>query len=218
MTRRDLPVLLGHWLACCLPLLLVLGLLRLSIGSDAAVDVFFRAHRAAHPLLHRLFTLASDWGNLCLYAPAAATLILAWRRGNRPRVRYWLTFAALQFLLCFLVVRIAKISLGVPRPDASNRLPEPWTFDASHHARPSGHTAEIFGQATALTLDRPARWKTLLLACFGTAVAFSRIYLSWHSPSDVFFGLLVGATVGIFCPVLMDVDWKGLVRAARNTR
>ncbi len=208
--------LAGHWLLLSLPLLVLLAALFLVWGNEAAVDMACRVHRDQHSGVKSFFGLLSNWGNPLLYALAALGLLRAWRRGDRPSCRWWLTFAILQLLLSFLLVRFFKIALGVPRPDAPDRLPRPWTFEAAYHARPSGHTAEITGTASVLALAAPARWKTLCLGCFLALVAFSRIYLSWHSPSDVFFGWLVGSVVGLATPFLAGVDWCGLWRRVRG--
>lgn len=214
MSAPGLRPFLGHWLLLSLPLLLLLLGLLLYWGDESALDLACRIHRLNHPDMRKFFGLLSDWGNPALYALAAVGLLRAWRRGDKRRLRWWLTFAVLQFLLAFLLVRLFKIALGVPRPDADDRLPRPWTFASSHHARPSGHTAEIAGTATVLALSSLSNFRTAMLGCFLALVAFSRIYLSWHSPMDVLSGWLVGSVAGLSVPLLADVDWRGLLRRA----
>ncbi len=216
MTRLCPRRLLGHWLLLSLPLLLLLLGLLLVYGNEAALDMACRIHRDVHPGTKAFFRALSDWGNPLLYLLAAAGLALAWRRGDRPRLRYWLTFAVLQLLLSFLLVRLLKTALGAPRPDAPDRLPRPWTFDPAYHALPSGHTTEITATATALALAALSRVRTVALGCFAALVAFSRIYLSWHSPTDVFCGWLVGSLAGLAVPFLADVDWRGVWRRQRG--
>lgn len=62
---------------------------------------------------------------------------------------------------------------------------------------PSGHTATAFAVASALAASR-APWyiaaPALLLAA---AIAFSRMYLGVHYPSDVIAGAAVGTAVGV---------------------
>lgn len=59
---------------------------------------------------------------------------------------------------------------------------------------PSGHSALSFAAASVIWLRGPKKWR-LLAVIAACAIAFSRLYLYVHFPSDV----LVGAAVGIFC-------------------
>lgn len=60
---------------------------------------------------------------------------------------------------------------------------------------PSGHTAASFAAVTALYLSgESALWKpALALACL---IAFSRLYLYVHYPTDILGGVLVGLVSG----------------------
>lgn len=60
---------------------------------------------------------------------------------------------------------------------------------------PSGHTAASFAAVTALYFSKEKKlWKpALILACL---IAFSRMYLYVHYPTDVLGGALVGITAG----------------------
>lgn len=215
--NRSCSLLLGHWLLLSLPLLLLLPMLLLIWGDETAIDLACRIHRLENPGVKAVFSAISDWGNPLLYTLGAWGLVSAWRRGDTRSVRHWLTFAVLQILLSFLLVRFFKIALGAPRPDAPDRMARPLTFQAAYHAMPSGHTAEVTGTTTALALAAPARRKTVLLGCALALMAFSRIYLSWHSPSDVFAGWLVGSLAGLGAPFLADVSWRGVARRLRGT-
>ncbi len=60
---------------------------------------------------------------------------------------------------------------------------------------PSGHTAASFASVTALYFAKERRlWKpALVLAC---VIAFSRLYLYVHYPTDILGGIVVGITAG----------------------
>lgn len=69
---------------------------------------------------------------------------------------------------------------------------------------PSGHTASSFAAVGILiTSDCKLLIAALLLACL---IAFSRVYLNVHYPTDVFMGIILG----LLCAriVLMFVDTK----------
>lgn len=70
------------------------------------------------------------------------------------------------------------------------------------HSFPSGHTASAFAAAFALWLQN---WKlgvpALVLAAF---IAFTRLYLYVHFPTDVLGGLVLGLALGFFASWLVD--------------
>ena len=75
------------------------------------------------------------------------------------------------------------------RPFAVNTAVEP--LDASF---PSGHTAASFAAVFALKASGSRLWKPALV--LAAAIAFSRLYLYVHWPSDVLFGAVLGAALG----------------------
>ena len=82
-----------------------------------------------------------------------------------------------------LMVHGLKNWVNEPRPDGA-----PYSF-------PSGHTAASFTAVVALSFAGEKRaWKAaLVLACL---IAFSRMYLYVHYPTDVLGGVLVGILAG----------------------
>ena len=63
---------------------------------------------------------------------------------------------------------------------------------------PSGHTSSSFAAATVLCLTPFAhRWIKPLAAIGAITIAFSRLYLSVHYPSDVCAGAILGIICGI---------------------
>jgi len=63
---------------------------------------------------------------------------------------------------------------------------------------PSGHSTTAFATATALTLDFPKWYVIVPSYAYAGTVAYSRMHLGVHYPSDV----LTGALIGSGCAVL----------------
>ena len=70
------------------------------------------------------------------------------------------------------------------------------------HSFPSGHTASAFAAAFALWLqNRKLGVPALVLAAF---IAFTRLYLYVHFPTDVLGGLVLGLALGALASWIVD--------------
>ena len=74
---------------------------------------------------------------------------------------------------------------------------------ASDASFPSGHTAASFASATALFPNLPRRYGVLLVI-LAFLIAFSRLYIGIHYPTDVLVGFLDGILLGILANVLVN--------------
>ncbi len=75
---------------------------------------------------------------------------------------------------------------------------------------PSNHAANMFALAATAWLTLPA-WRWVLVVLAG-AVAYSRVYLGVHYPSDVLVGALWGVIVGWTVTQAAMHLWPGLLR------
>ena len=131
----------------------------------------------------------------------------------------WIFIAVV--LLCFKKTRAAGLSLSIslifcllignltlkpiiarPRPfDADLNLvpliPPPTDFSF-----PSGHTLSSFAAATSLTLSFKKRGALAFI--LAALIAFSRLYLMVHYPSDVLFGIILGIFLAYLAKKVFD--------------
>ena len=71
---------------------------------------------------------------------------------------------------------------------------------------PSGHTSSSFASATALFAhNKKAGAAALMLA---VVIAFSRLYVAVHFPSDVFAAVIIGVICGILAYIIMKAIIK----------
>ncbi len=90
------------------------------------------------------------------------------------------------------VNNIIKNIARIPRPFASGKVTPLREQTATGYSFPSGHTQTISTWSTALAI-RYRRWYFAVFAALAIPlVAFSRLYLGAHYPSDVLAAMLIG--------------------------
>ncbi len=158
---------------------------------DAALALDYSIFRAINglqgsPSIDTFFLWVTDLGTAWFSAIPLAIIVLvrnrnAWRAVVAGTL-LGLAVGGLNQLIKFLVAR--------PRPPVA--LPETKVFGPvlSMNSFPSGHTVMAFIVfALLFRLDRRVAWGWLPIALL---IAFSRMYLGVHFPSDVLVGGLIG--------------------------
>ncbi|QGY40171.1 phosphatase PAP2 family protein [Pseudodesulfovibrio cashew] len=192
-----------HWAIFSAPLLLVLAALWLGFDTEAGVSTFFHEHSAAHPTLSAALKFVTDWSNPLFYAFYGVMLVNAFRKGDAEKKRYVFILLGVQVVVSLLCVHFIKRTIGRPRPGQGWYF-DPLTSRGNYHSLPSGHTTEITGWSLPLAFRLSAFAPTLGLGLFVGLVGFTRIYLGWHHPTDVFFGWLLGSFGGFATQILAD--------------
>jgi membrane-associated phospholipid phosphatase len=150
------------------------------------------AHGLRSFRLDRFFALITWAGSLFILVPLTA-MICGFLAGNGRAADSWLLALSLAGIALFS--RLAKLWFARPRPDLFPVIGE-IPLDASY---PSAHTAQIVAFAVALCwIMKPEKLGLTYYSLTGFAlllaflVAFSRIYLQVHFPSDILGGVLLG--------------------------
>ena len=94
----------------------------------------------------------------------------------------------------------------VQYPSIQLLIPKPPSFSF-----PSGHTASSFAAATVIA--RNLKKASLPAFIIAAAIAFSRLYLMVHYPSDILGGILLGIFCAICAEAILKKYWrrKGLI-------
>jgi undecaprenyl-diphosphatase len=175
---------------------------------DIAVERSLRAH--ASPLGDRIFRAVTVLGSPVPWVVVGAVALwLLWRRR-------W-------FLLATLVLGAAGgklLELALKATIHRHRPSEAAAVLSSHtYSFPSGHamhatvcyTLVAFVLATALKWPVRVRARWYAAAGFvAVAVAFSRMYLGMHFPSDVLGGLIAGVAWVVLCMAVIHVARRRL--------
>jgi membrane-associated phospholipid phosphatase len=186
-------------------LLAAIGL-TLAIGDGEAVTrIHFSSWVQRHYAQLRVVT---NYGLYVFYALFLA--VLAYGAIRREAGLRLLAYAYLiaQLLGAALTVRAFKMLLGRARPDVTP-LPgfeSEWigfTWEAGHHSFPSGHTADIVTSAVFAALLFRSPFATALAVAWAVALAFTRLALAKHYPTDA----IAGAAIALVTCALVVRYW-----------
>ena len=76
--------------------------------------------------------------------------------------------------------------------------------EAGNSSFPSGHTIEAFAMAVAFSILVRKRKLFIPLLVWACLVAYTRMALGVHYPSDILGGMVIGSLIGWLVPGLMD--------------
>jgi undecaprenyl-diphosphatase len=177
------------------PAVLLLGAAGLCLAADCRPGPFDAAGmalaaRGQGPLTDAFFRALTWGGSVLVLGPLALVCAaLAWRHLRSPRALFLPVALAGAALLAFA----AKIAVDRERPAVAALIEMP--ADASF---PSAHALQVSAFVTAWLLApgrdrRPPRLAEVALGIVLVAsVAWSRLHLQVHYPSDILFGLAAG--------------------------
>ncbi|QDP95132.1 phosphatase PAP2 family protein [Microlunatus elymi] len=184
------------------------------MSGDELIFDRIQQFRATTPALHQPLAAYALWGGLALLA---CLLIIGWwfiaRRADRPYravaiavltgVGSVVALLANQHLLSPLIAR--------PRPCQVIAGVHPLLACNSDFSMPSDHA--VIAGALAAGMILLNRRLGVLAAVLALLLAFSRVYVGVHYPSDVLAGLIFGAAVTVMLILVLRVPVERLARA-----
>ena len=160
-----------------------------AIPRTAALDSFFLA----------VTKIAGSYGQLWVIV---AAVLLVFKKTRKAGIAVLLAYAAVflagQFGLKSLISRPRPcqidldFALLVDRPSSSSF--------------PSTHSAWAFGAAAAIFMQHKRLGVAALIAA--ALIAFSRMYLFLHFPTDVLAGIALGIALGVLADRITGRIWK----------
>ena len=144
-----------------------------------------------------LFQIITHFGTGGIFWIALTAVLLINKKtrrvGSMCTVSIVLTFLVNNLILKNLVARTSPYFIIEGLTTVGMR-PSDFSF-------PSGHTAISFCVACVLFRNLPKKWGSLFLI-LAVLIAFSRLYLYVHYPTDVLAGILLGLIVSVAANVI----------------
>lgn len=144
-------------------------------------------HSLHFPLLNYIMIFITSLGNGGLIWIVAALFLIFQNKNMLKREGFTIAVALIIFSILGLL--ILKPIIARPRPFIAQGvdilIKEPMGFSF-----PSGHTGSSFAAASVIYFYNKKRG--LLALILATLIAFSRMYLFVHYPSDIVGGLILG--------------------------
>ena len=158
-----------------------------------------------HPILDAFFvffTRIGDYGELWIF------ICLLFMLKKNTRRAGFLGIVAL-IIEAILVMVVLKPMFDRPRPYIVNDFPI-LIPTPSGSSFPSGHTAASFAVAFVLYFNKVPYRKTIMV--LAGLMAYSRLYLYVHYPSDILFGIFVALLIAILLKIYQD----NIIRFTKN--
>lgn len=152
-----------------------------------------------NPVLDKVMVLVSALGNAGIFWIAVGLLLLITKRYRRGGAQM-LVAMAVTFIIGNLIL---KNLVARERPCWIDPQVQLLMASPSDYSFPSGHSMNGFaGSVSLLCIDKRIGIPAVILAA---VIAFSRLYLFMHFPTDVFAGIVIGLVIAL---ITNYVFWK----------
>lgn len=154
------------------------------------------------PLLDKIMPLITSLGNMGAVWIFLALILLISKKYRKIGI----TLSA-ALILCFVIGNLGlKPWIGRIRPFDVNHFTELLIKAPKDFSFPSGHTLASFTSVTVLiSFHKKFGFSALIL---GTLIAFSRLYLYVHYPTDVLAGIVFGIILGKSAVKIINIFYK----------
>jgi membrane-associated phospholipid phosphatase len=115
---------------------------------------------------------------------------IGWINGDKTKLKLALN-TGISISTTMAISTLLKYTIHRTRPYKAYPDIQPLSSDFTP-SFPSGHTASVFSTATTLSLMYPKWYVIVPSFTWASSVAYSRLHMGMHYPSDIIGGIVVG--------------------------
>ena len=168
-------------------------------------------YNARTPFFNKFFELVTHLGDGGIFWIAIAVVLLFFKKTRKTGL---IMGIALLFGLisCNLILKpgIARIRPYALMAEQGRTIDILLSKYPGDHSFPSGHTVGSFEGAVAI-FTQNKKWGAAALVT-DVLVAFSRLYLYVHYPTDVIAGIILGTLNAVLALLIVNAIWKKFVK------
>lgn len=153
-------------------------------------SLMYKAQELHNPILNNIMISFTKIGDLGLVWLILALILLFFKKTRKAGILIYLSQ-----LLNIIVVTILKNIIQRPRPFLTLTDLHPLISLPTSYSFPSGHASSAF--AGALIIAYIFRQWIIPAYLVSFTIAFSRVYLGVHYPSDIIVGAIIGTLSSI---------------------
>ena len=173
-------------------------------AQNADIDLLRSINKKRSTTATQFFTLSSNSAYFIPFAYPVVAFTVGKIRKNNPLVRESF-FSSASLGTAALLSYSLKIVIKRPRP--YDAYPNQLIIDkpSTTYSFPSGHTTVAFCTATSMALYYKKWYVALPAYLWAGSVAYSRMYLGKHYPTDLIGGIILGTGIPLlfhFCTPL----------------
>lgn len=161
-------------------------------------NLLYEIQNLHNPMMDKLLVAITTLGNSGGIWILVAAILIGTKKYRKTGIHL-----AMSLILCLVLGNVLiKNLVARPRPcwiDPTVPLLIPVPTDYSF---PSGHTFSGFASVTTLFYYKKS-WG-ILAFILASLIAFSRLYLFVHFPTDILGGIILGVSIGIISKKIMD--------------
>lgn len=161
--------------------------------------VIEKVNSFSNKFLDHIMVFFTKLGNSGIIWATIATLLLI-KKSNRTtslKIFFALVLSAImgEFIIKYTVGRV-RPSENISKDKLLIRKPKTYSF-------PSGHTSSSFSSALVISTAFPYPAIVISVFILASIIAFSRIYLKVHYPTDVFAGIILGFVIAFLVEIIL---------------
>ena len=160
--------------------------------------------------LDKTFITITNSGNYIDFGVPSIVTLTGLLTKNKQVTRRGIYLIASQAVTIAATQTLKRI-VNRPRPWATYPYLQPYE-PVLQYSLPSGHTSSVFAMATSVSVTYKKWYIVAPAYSYATLVAYSRMHLGVHYPSDV----LAGAVLGASCAIITNVLQKRYFNKKKN--